>query len=71
MFAELNTDLELNIHTAFDQMIRSELGHYVYALLDPTEGRQIFYVGVGGGKEAMGTERVLYHFRENQGFHRG
>ena len=68
MLAEQDTYLELNIHAAFDQMIRSELGHYVYALLDPTEGRQIFYVGVGGGKEALGNERVLHHFRETKEF---
>lgn len=53
-----------NIEGAFDPGVRSALGHYVYALLDPTRDRQIFYIGIGGGEDALGNERVLHHFRE-------
>lgn len=60
-----------NVDGAFDPSIRSALGHYVYALLDPTRDRQIFYIGIGGGEDALGNERVLHHFREAREAHAG
>ena len=58
------TDAEL-----FDDLVAKELGHYVYALFDPTTGHP-FYVGKGGGRAGLGNRRIFDHFdeaRRNQG----
>lgn len=52
-----------NRHDEFDARINEALGHYVYALFDPTT-QQPFYVGKGGGREGPGNHRVLHHFDE-------
>lgn len=53
-----NTDAEL-----FDDLVANELGHYVYALFDPTTV-QPFYVGKGGGRAGRGNRRIFDHFDE-------
>ena len=47
----------------FDDLVANELGHYVYALFDPTTG-QPFYVGKGGGRAGRGNRRIFDHFEE-------
>lgn len=53
----------LNAEPDFDDLIEQSLGLYVYALLDPTRGNEVFYIGKGGGS-GDGNQRVLGHLRE-------
>lgn len=53
----------LNTEPDFDALIEQALGQYVYALLDPTMGNTVFYIGKGGGS-GDGNQRVLSHLRE-------
>lgn len=41
----------------------SKLGGYVYALMDP-RNRQVFYIGLGGGKSSQGNNRPDDHLQE-------
>lgn len=58
------TPIRHNSLRDFDPIIRAKIGIYVYALIDPRDGR-IFYVGKGGGKEdSDGNSRLFSHFDE-------
>jgi uncharacterized protein len=52
-------DTDNDLPTRFDPSIRSKLGKYVYALIDPRDN-EIFYIGKGTG------ERVLSHSKSVQ-----
>lgn len=50
----------------FDDLVAAELGHYVYAFIDPATETP-FYIGKGGGKSGAGNSRIFDHFKEARG----